>query len=592
MITVAEYISNYVSAQGIKQCFMVPGGGAMFLNEAFRKNKNISVLPMHHEQACTMAGEGFTKLTNVPTLISVTTGPGAINALNGVYGAFTDSIPMFIVSGQVKRETYGPLHHKNLRQLGDQEVNIVSMVNNITKYAKTITDINELDKILEDSFEYMVSGRKGPVWIDVPIDIQSSLVKDKPIKQIVPNTKFDNIDESLDKLEKLLKVSKKPVIIAGSGIRLSDSSKEFLIFAEKFNIPITTTFNSHDVVNSDHKLYIGRQGTIGDRAGNFAVENSDLLIILGSRLNIRQIGYNFNSFSPHSKKIMVDIDKEELNKKTLKIDVKINTDLKFFFNQANKINTTNLNLNYTKFISICKNLQKKYPVIKTAFYKSKKINPYILMSIIHEFSENNDTFVTSDGSAAVMSSQALKIKNNQRLYSNSGSASMGYGLPAAIGASIGSKNRVICIEGDGSIQMNIQELETVKYNNLNLKIIIIENGGYLSIKQTQKRFFNKEIATGPKSGLGFPQLKKVCKAYGISCSETSTIKSTKDSFKKHYYKNYPHIFIVSVDKNQGFEPKPSSKRLPNGRLISTGLDDMAPHLSNIEMKKIKTLFNF
>ena len=591
MITVAEYISNFVAAQEIKQCFMVPGGGAMFLNEAFRKNKSISVIPMHHEQACTMAGEGFTKLTNVPTLISVTTGPGAINALNGVYGAFTDSIPMFIVSGQVKRETYGPLHHKNLRQLGDQEVNIVSMVNNITKYAKTITDVSELDNVLEAAFENMVSGRKGPVWIDVPIDIQSSLVKDKKIKSFIPNTNFDNIDKSLYKLEKLLETSKKPVIIAGSGIRLSNSSKEFLKFAEKFNIPITTTFNSHDVVNSDHKLYIGRQGTIGDRAGNFAVENSDLLLILGSRLNIRQIGYNFDSFSPNSKKIMVDIDKEELNKKTLKIDLKINTDLKYFFNQANKINNTSKNDDQKKFISICKGLQKKYPVIKPKFYQSKKINPYVLMSIIHEFSANNDTFVTSDGSAAVMSSQALKIKKNQRLFSNSGSASMGYGLPAAIGASIGSKNRIICIEGDGSIQMNIQELETVKYNNLNLKIIIIENGGYLSIKQTQNRFFKKEIATGPKSGLGIPELKKVSKAYGISCSQTSTIKTTKDAFKKHYYKKYPHIFIVSVDKNQGFEPKPSSKRLPNGKLVSTGLDDMAPHLEKYELNSIRQSFD-
>jgi acetolactate synthase-1/2/3 large subunit len=390
----------------------------------------------------------------------------------------------------------------------------------------------------------------------------------------------------------LLETSKKPVIIAGSGIRLSNSPEEFLSFAEKFNIPITTTFNAHDIVNSDHPLYIGRQGTIGDRSGNFAVENSDLLIILGSRLNIRQIGYNFDSFSPNSKKVMVDIDKEELNKKTLKIDVKINTDLKHFFSQAKKINITSKNENYTKFILTCKDLQNKYPVIKPEFYRSKKINPYVLMSIIHNFSENSDTFVTSDGSAAVMSSQALKIKNSQRLFSNSGSASMGYGLPAAIGASIASKNRIICIEGDGSIQMNIQELETVKYNNLNLKIIIIENGGYLSIKQTQKRFFNKEIATGPNSGLGIPQLKKVCKAYDISCSQTSTIKSTKDAFKKHYYKKYPHVFIVSVDKSQGFEPKPSSKRLPNGKLISTGLDDMAPHLSSIELEKIRKLLNF
>ena len=593
MITIAEYISRFLSKQGLEQCFIVPGGGAMFINEAFRKNKSVDVIPMHHEQACAMAAEGYTKLNNKPAILSVTTGPGSINSLNGVYGAYTDSIPMFIVSGQVKRETYGPLQNKNLRQLGDQEVDIVSMVKKITKYSTTITNTNlkQIDQILEKSIKTMMTGRKGPVWVDVPIDIQSTNVKIKKFTKVKIEQKRVDLSNKLQKVIKMLNNSKRPVVIVGSGIRLSDSDKILLKFLKKFNLPVVTTFNSHDLVHYENPLYVGRQGTIGDRSGNFAVQNADLLIILGSRLNIRQIGYNFAQFSPNSKKIMVDIDEEEMNKKTLSIDLKINADLNDFLKEI-----LNLKLeekyDFSEFIKWAKKLQEQYPVVKKEFYKSKEINPYVLMELIHKYSKDENVIVTSDGTAAVMSSQALKLKKTQRLFSNSGSASMGYGLPASIGAcfATSSKQKVICIEGDGSIQMNIQELATVAYNNLDLKIIIIENGGYLSIKQTQQRYFDGNfVACGPESGLGFPDFIKLCKSYGISCSLTSTFKSTDLAFKNNLNKKGPHIFIVSVDKKQQFEPKPSSRRLKNGDIVSLPLDDMAPFLNREELKKIRSI---
>lgn len=593
MITIAEYISKFLSSKELKQCFLVPGGGAMFLNEAFRKNTKINVLPMHHEQACSMAAEGYTKLNNLPAIVSVTTGPGAINSLNGVYGAYMDSIPMFVVSGQVKRETYSPLVNRKLRQLGDQEVNIIDMVRGITKYSKTLIDIKELDQTLEDAYKLMLEGRKGPVWIDIPIDLQSSYVEEKKFKYSVQKIEEKNIDSDLKKFKELFNSSNKPVIIAGSGVRISDSFNLFNNFVKKLSIPVTTTFNGHDLISSDSKYFVGRQGTIGDRSGNFAVQNADLLIILGTRLNIRQVGYNFKSFSPYSKKIMIDIDEEELNKKTLDIDLKINADLNYFFRKVDSINLTKKN-EHSIFLTKTKNLQNKYPVIQNKFYKSKLINPYILMELVHECSNNRDIIVTSDGSAAVMSSQSLKLKKGQRLFSNSGSASMGYGLPASIGAAKAAKKnqKVICIEGDGSIHMNIQELETIKFNNLNIKIIIIENNGYLSIKQTQKKFFNKMIAAGPESGLGIPDFVKICNAYGLKTSHTKNIEDTRNKFNEHFNKTEPHVFIVSVDQNQEFEPKPSSKRLEDGTLVSLPLDNLAPFLDQKELDEIKNQFDF
>lgn len=592
MITVAQYIVNFLSKQGLEQCFMVPGGGAMFLNEALRKNNKINVTPMHHEQACSMAAEGYAKLNKRPALVSVTTGPGSINALNGVHGAFTDSIPMFILSGQVKTETYGPLQNKKLRQLGDQEVDIVSMVKKITKLSTTITNLSTLDKTLDEMITAMLSGRMGPVWLDVPIDIQSSNIKRKEFSKLKPE-KFKNsntLDKDIHRFLNLLNKSKRPVVIVGYGVRLSNSEKLLLDFLNRYKLPITTTFNSHDLVDSNNKYYVGRQGTIGDRSGNFVVQNSDLLIILGSRLNIRQTGYNFDSFAPNAKKVMVDIDKEELNKKSLKIDLKINCHLNIFLSELLKIKD-NENYDFKQYLDWGKDLQEKFPGVTEKHYKSKNINPYVLMELIHEHSKESDAIVTSDGTAAVMSSQALKVKKNQRLFSNSGSASMGYGLPAAIGACypLDKSQNVICIEGDGSIQMNIQELATVKQNNLNLKIIIIENGGYLSIQQTQQRYFDgKYIACGPDSGLGIPNLANLSKAYGIPFTHTMTLSETNNALKRNLSKKGPHIFVVSVDKNQQFEPKPSSKRLKDGTIVSLPLDDMAPFIPRKELDEIRS----
>lgn len=593
MITVAQYIVNYLSQKGLEKCFMVPGGGAMFLNEALRKNKKIITIPMHHEQACSMAAEGYAKLKNKPAIVSVTTGPGAINALNGVHGAYTDSIPMFVISGQVKKETYGPLNYKNLRQLGDQEVDIVDMVKKITKYSKTILDIKNLDKILEEAYLEMISGRMGPVWLDVPVDIQSLNIKPKNFKKIKEKKTIitECTDDKIKKFIQLLSQSKRPVVIVGSGVRLSNSIKLLHEFIKRYNLPITTTFNSHDLVVSNNKLFVGRQGTIGDRAGNFAVQNADLLIILGSRLNIRQTGYNFKSFAPNALKIMVDVDKAELDKKSLKIDLKIHSDLNYFLNSVLKFKDF-APPDSQEYLNWAKELQNKYPPIKDSQYKSKKINPYVLMDLIYKKSKDTDVIVTSDGSAAVISSQALKIKGSQRLFSNSGAASMGYGLPASIGACYAKNEsqKVICIEGDGSIQMNIQELATVKHNNLNLKIIIIENGGYLSIQQTQEKYFNgKYIACGPDSGLGLPELSKISKAYGISYSHTSTIYETEKVFDKFLNNSGPHIFVISVDRNQQFEPKPSSKKLKDGSIVSLPLDDMAPFISREELEKIRSI---
>ena len=334
---VSDRVAELLAEFGVKHVFMVTGGGAMHLNDALGRNQSLKVINMHHEQSCSMAADGYARTNNQMACVNVTTGPGGINAINGVFGAWTDSVPMFVVSGQVKRETLN-FDNSKLRQLGDQENNIVAMVKNITKFSYILKNPNYVDDVVSKALKIASTGRPGPVWIDIPIDIQGApYEKSKQIKLdrlSIPRVK--KVDKStINKVTRLMQNSKRPAILVGGGIRASGAHKEFLKFINKTDIPVLTAWNAHDVLHDGHKNYVGRPGTVGNRAGNFIAENCDLLIILGSRLNIRQIGYNFKEFSKKSYKVMVDIDKEELNKKTLNIDLKINHDLKEFLKAMN-----------------------------------------------------------------------------------------------------------------------------------------------------------------------------------------------------------------------------------------------------------------
>jgi acetolactate synthase I/II/III large subunit len=604
-IKVSDYLAQKFVEAGVKHVFLVTGGGAMHLNDSFARNKNFEIVCFHHEQAAAMAAESYYRVTGRPVVLNVTTGPGGINALNGVYGAYVDSLAMFVVSGQVKNETYSRNYSHSLRQLGDQEVDILAMAKPIVKYATFLGDIIYAKEKIDKAIFLASNGRPGPVWIDIPIDVQSMLIDPSapnPFdvknlifdKDVQPNTKseilapYSNIKHSIDTILARLRSSKRPVLFAGSGVRISGMREEFLKLADILKIPVVTGWNAHDILTNDNYHYCGRPGTVGDRAGNFTVQNSDFLLVLGSRLNIRQISYNFKNFAPRAWKAIVDIDFEELKKPTLFPDLAVHADLRDFI--PNLIEDLGeYTPTHQEYLNWCKELVTRYPVVLPEYQNKKNlINPYVFVSQLFRDLKHDDIVVTGNGSACVITFQAAKLKNGQRLYTNSGSASMGYDLPAAIGASLSkNKSKVICIAGDGSIMMNLQELQTVVGYNLPIKIIILNNNGYHSIRQTQNSYFSDNlVGIDQSNGVSFPNFVDIGRSFKIDSVKISSIDDwNSEETKKLFYNNDPAIFEIIIDPDQGFSPKLAAKKMPDGSLLAPSLENMSPFLSDDEMKR-------
>ena len=587
---IADYISQTLANLGVRHVFMLTGGGSMFLNYAIGTNPNIKTVFNHHEQACAMAAEGYARITNQPGVLNVTSGPGGINALNGVYGAYTDSIPMLVLSGQVKRETYIHTYDlPGLRQLGDQEADIISMVRGFTKYAVTVTDPQEIRFHLEEAWHLAQTGRPGPCWLDIPIDVQSSQVDEITLKGYIPPEEPPQTGEELRRdvaivLERL-KQAKRPVILAGTGVRLAGAVDLFNKVVHKLGIPVTTAW-THDLIASDDPVFCGRPGTIGTRAGNFTVQNSDVLLVLGSRLNVRQTGYAWNSFARAAYKIWVDIDPAELSKPTVRPDFPIVTDAGIFLREMNR-QVDGGAWNETQFagwLGWCQERVKRYPPVSARQRQfNGKINPYHFIEILFNQLAADDVVVTGNATACIVTFQTAKLKLGQRLFSNSGSASMGYDLPAAIGAAVAREGgRVICLAGDGSLQLNIQELQTVAHYGLPVKIMVLNNEGYLSIRTSQKNFFGDTVGESPQSGVSFPNYVKLGEAYGIPSHHIETEDFTP-ALCAALESSGPELCEVMLDPAQGFEPRQSSRAQPDGRIISAPLEDMYPFLDRNEL---------
>lgn len=591
MIRVADYIAQTLVNHGINQIFLVTGGGAMHLNDAIGRCPDLAYTCCHHEQACAMAAEAYARVTGKIGCINVTTGPGGINALNGVFGAWTDSIPMLIVSGQVKRETCMATYNlPQLRQLGDQEADIIGMVKGITKYAVLIEDPQSIRFHLEKAIYLAKSGRPGPCWIDVPIDIQSSRIDpdllvgyDASIDELAWDLSL--IQQQCQEVISHIKTAQRPAIIAGGGVVIGGAIEIFEEVTHKLGIPVTSAW-THDMIATDDPVYCGRQGSIGDRAGNFTVQNADVAIVLGSRLNIRQVSYNWESFAKSAIKIQVDIDRAELAKPTLKLDVAIHCDIKLFLEELNRqLDRQQFDRGiHSRWLAWCKERVERYPVFLPKHQSLENaINPYHFMNVIFQLLDRDDIIVCGDGTACVVTFQAAILKKGQRMFANSGSASMGYDLPAAIGAAIAKPgNRVICFAGDGSIQMNIQELQTIIHHQLPIKIFVLNNGGYLSIRSTQVNFFGKLVGESPESGVSFPDIVKVAGAYGIPAQRISSPDFTAQ-LKDILGQSGPVLCEIMLDPQQSFEPKLSSRQLPDGKMVSSSLEDMAPFLDREEL---------
>ena len=593
---ISEYIADFLAQKGVKHIFTVTGGGAMHLNDALGHHKTLQCIYNHHEQASAIAAEGYARLTGNIAGLCVTSGPGGTNAITGVVGGWLDSIPMFVVSGQVKRETTLWATDVPLRQLGDQEYNIVDSVKPMTKYAVMITEPTEIKYHLEKAWFLANNGRKGPVWIDVPLDVQAAIIETDELTGFDTETleKQENpiYDKSLTtKIIQKLVAAKRPVIFAGSGIRLSGADDLFIKVIDALQIPVVTAWNAHDALWDEHPLYCGRPGTVGTRGGNFIVQNSDLLLVLGCRLNIRQISYNYRDFAPNAYKIIVDIDPNELKKPTIKADLPIWANLKDVLEDLLQHDLSANVGNHNEWLQWCRNINTRFPAVLPEYYNvNSPINPYVFIDKLSDELDNDDVTVCGNGSACVVTFQAAKIKKGQRLFTNSGCAAMGYGFPAAIGACVArDKKRVICIDGDGSFQMNLQELQTVVYNQFNLKIIYLNNNGYHSIRQTQTNLFKGRPLVGVSDGNGvsFPDMQKIANAYGIPYVKIEAIGDIHPNIRKLLDMDGPGFCEVILNPEQNFEPKLSSKVLPDGKIVSPEIDDMFPFISREEYDQIK-----
>ena len=605
-IRLADYVADFVVSNGITECFTVVGGGAMHLNDAFGHKEGLHSTYNHHEQGSAIAAEAYARLNNKPALLCVTTGPGGTNALTGVVGGWLDSIPMFVVSGQVRYDTTARYNEQftdgaHLRAVGDQEFDITKCVDCMCKYATMIEDPLTIRYALEKAFKLATTGRPGPVWLDIPVNYQGMIIETddlypgyfgsedekKDMAELPAPVSEDTVRTVLDKLL----AAERPVIYAGNGIRLSGGYDIFREVVDKLGVPVCTYWDAIDMIETDHPLYCGRGGNMGDRAGNWAIQNSDLIVAIGTRISIRQVGYNWETWARHAKVIMVDIDKAEMKKHTIHVDLPIWADAKDFLLKMDKTIESSINI-HEDWNKICQSWKKDYPVVRPEQWEENgsTANVYAFIKYLsHSLPENSYTAV-SNGACCVVGNQAYEIKKGSRMANNSAIASMGYGLPAAIGTCLGAgRKETICLEGDGSIMMNLQELQTIITNKLPIKIYLINNSGYHSIRITQSNLFSEhsKVGIGPESGdLSFPEFKKIAEAFGYKYFEAHSNKEMMETIDKVNGMEGPVFVEIFTDTVQRWEPKSSAKKLPDGTLVSPPLEDLAPFLPREELEKI------
>lgn len=575
MIKVSDYIFDFLKSKNIDTIFSVSGGAAAHLLNSVAE-RDFKYICNYHEQACAMAAEGYARIANKPACVLVTNGPGSTNTITGIVGAYQDSIPMIIISGQVPvNQSLGSLNGIKLRQLGVQECDIISMVKSVTKYAVQVTNANDIIECLEEAYTQATTGRKGPVWLDIPLDIQSA--------QINPNA-YD-----IDSLISAILNSKKPVIITGNGIHLSSSESEFLKLKDLLQIPVISTWTSKDIIDHNDPLFVGNFGLLGERAANFAVQNADLLLILGSRLSIPNIGYQSSLFSPNSVKIMVDIDRNELNKPTLKIDHPVNKDLKEFILEFTSALLENKIPSWTDWVNKTQTWKNKYPVYQPEYKLNKeRINSFYFMEVLSKKLTDNTVIVTDMGTSYTCTMQSLQMNGKARLFTSSACCSMGFGLPGAIGAYFANPNKdIILIAGDGGLQMNIQELQTVIHNKIPLKIFLLNNNGYLAISLMQDNLFkSKYIGSNPDSGVSNPNFMKLADAYGFKTYKFSNNIELENNINNVLSTPGPVLCEIEMVENQLLIPRVQSSKDEKGKIVSNSLENMYPYLSDEEMKEI------
>jgi len=587
-MNVSEYIFDFFNRKGVDSVFMVTGGQAMYLDDAVGRNKNYNVICHHHEQACTMSADAYGRIKNKPAIALVTAGPGSVNAMNGVVGAYTDSSPMIVISGQANLSFVKYEEKTHIRQFGIQGINIRSMVEGVVKYFKTIDDLTRLNIFLEEAWHESTCGRPGPVWIDVPLDIQRSEVPANQVKSHANPVSADQfrISGAVESIINHLKKAVRPVLLAGQGISLSGSRKKFLELAEKIKVPVITSRLGIDLIESDNRLYVGRPGNYGERSANFAIQNSDLIISLGCRLASSLVGHSPDQFGKHAYKIVVDIDQEELDKPGPHIDEKIQANCRDIITELNDRMKAIDIPDYSEWIEQCNLWKTKYPVVQPEYKNVSPVNSYYFVDRLSALAPSNANIMVDTGSCFHVACQTWKIKKGQQFLTTGGISSMGYWC-AGIGACIANDRKdTVVITGDGSLQMNIQEFAPIHHNNLPIKTFVLNNNGYLLIRSTQHNFMeDRFIGEGPNSGVWCPDLEKIALAYEMPYVRISSVEELDEKINEVFSINGPVICDVITPEWQALIPRITSEKLPDGRLVSHEYSDMYPFLDREEYKK-------
>ena len=590
-VKLSDYVFEFVKNQGVKHVFMLPGGGAMHLNDSVGKTQGIEYICTLHEQSAAIAADAYSHYTNNLGVALVTTGPGGTNAITGVAGSWLESTACLIISGQVKRADMKK--DLDVRQIGLQELDIVSIVKSITKYAVTVTDPLTIRYHLEKAVALAKSGRKGPVWIDIPLDVQAAYIEPDKLAGFNPKelkqTHISGIDLSAQVKEtiKLLNQAERPVLLLGSGVRLSGGETLILELINQLNIPVLTTWMGSDLVPEDTPQFFGRPGTFASRGANFIIQNSDLLISIGARLDFSVTGFDQSKFARVAKKVIVDIDAGEIAKLKMNVDIPLYSDAKEFIQQL--LNNRNLvqKTNRERWLARCKEWKLKYPVLLMNFWKEKKyVNGFVFNSVLSDLLTKDDLLISgSSGTEIEIFWLSMRVQAGQRLFCMAGLGAMGFGIPASIGGCIASgRKRTITVEGDGSFQLNIQDLETVARLDLPIKYFVMNNGGYASIRSSQRNHFNGHlVGCDPSSGLTFPDTIKIAKAYDIKSKRISDHTNLKENIQEVLNLPGPTICEVMLDPDHFIGPRVSSHVQADGSIMSRPLEDLWPFLDRDEL---------
>jgi acetolactate synthase-1/2/3 large subunit len=584
-IKASDYIIKILQDKGIDTVFCVTGGAAAHLMESVRAS-GLNVIYNYNEQACAMAADGYARIAKKPALVLVTNGPGSSNTITGVLGAWQDGVPMIVLSGQVPRhQTLTAEPTAELRQLGLQEADIVSMVRHCTNYTTQLHDIDCIKQEVNRAWHLATTGRMGPVWLDVPIDLQAEMLVDENQRDFNPYV-ANNANLISPEILSALNLAQRPLIVAGNGIHLANAEEIFKDLVKQLQIPVVCTWNAKDLFEFNDPLYVGNFGLLGERAGNFAIQQADLLLVIGSRLSIPVTGYNSKDFSPNSVKIMVDIDPNEIYKHTLKIDYPVVGNIATFIPEL--ISKRNNTIRH-EWIEIVQSWKEKLDVFDENHMRTDDaVNSFDFIKHLGTCLEPNDVVVTDMGTSFTCTMQALRHTGQDRLFTSSALCSMGFGLPGAIGAHMADPDRrVICIAGDGGFQMNIQELQTIVHNKLPIKIIILNNNGLLAISLMQDNLFGgNRFGADPTSGVSSPDFVRVAAAYGIPAYRLETIEQVKSATKNLLLEHGPVLIEINMVKDQLLIPRVQSKRDASGKIISGSLDAMFPFLDDSVLKDL------